>query len=214
MLAVLWGCGSPAPSAPEPVPADTIDDRVARLRRDVGRAASSPDVACAAVRDAIALATDVEAALASGAPAPSDPLGLVVDGAHVRVDWNELAQAMGPGDLTTGVVTVGGIEALESAPCLAPDRLESWTRRLALLERLESCATPALLGAARASLARLRDRCTCGPVDAVTASRLATRLRPLDPDLAERYGRWADEATPCVTGRTEASPAPPAAPTP
>lgn len=192
----------PTPREAPPPPAELTD--VQHLRIDIGRAAQSPERACAAIERAMAVAEGFEGA--------DVPHGLQRVGDDVRPDWSELAIAVGHPDIATGLVTVGGLVALGEETCIDNERLESWTRRTPLLRRLPDCARDLLTERYLQELGDLRTGCTCSPVDPILSNRLAARTRHSDPDLADRLEAWATDEAACVKARTEASPAPPAPP--
>lgn len=170
----------------------------------------SEAIACETLRRARDLAPHLEAALAAGRPENElSHHGLIVREGEVRPDWVELTTALGEGPLTIAVVTVGGLDDLRRAPCVDHERIETWTRRVQQLNQLDPC-NAAVLGEAMVQvLGELRDRCTCAPVDPITASRLGTRTQRLAPALSARLKTWSDEPNVCrPTGGTEASPAP------
>jgi hypothetical protein len=176
LLLLLTACGrdpSPPPASPEP-------DAARRLTITLGRARQSPDHACEAV----------EAALQAAAAAPDGelPFGLRRDGV-VQPDWHALADAFPAGDLQVAMVTLGGLVSMTKDPCLDPERLDVWSRRIPQIDRLPVCRDT-LVAPTTALLETLRDRCTCTPVSEVQAGRLAVRTKRVAPATAARYADW------------------------
>ena len=155
-------------------------------------------------------------ALADGrSPDTLSLLGLSVHPTRVSPDWPELGLALGEGPLTTAVVTVGGLDDLLDRPCVPPKSLDSWTRRIPQLYELDDCNHAVLSAALVDTLAALRDRCTCAPVDPILASRLGTRTHKLAPELSERLKTWDQDGTVCApTEGPAGSPAPSGPPSP
>lgn len=191
MLLLFVGCSSPPPIvAPEPVvaPAPAATAR-RRLQLAIGRARESDARACSAIEETIAIAEQVGKQPTSERPASEDLHGLRMGPDTVRPDWNALAEAIGSGPLSTSLITIGGIESVLALPCVAPDQVESWTRRLQAIQGLPVCKDT-LNAAAAEVLGRVVESCTCDPVPELFAAKLAKRLQAIDAGVAARYATW------------------------
>ncbi len=189
MVIFLLACGDSIVSV---TPDPPLERSLRELRIAVGRARETPERACEAVERAVRLAPRVREEVGRG-EVPAEHLGLRIDGLRVRPDWVELAMAAGEGPLATALVTLGGLDELERASCVRSQVLERWTRRLPTVARGLPCAAETVRRSAVTTLRALRDRCPCEPIEPSLGARLAARVWPLDPTLADRFVDWGDD---------------------
>ncbi len=171
----------------------------------MSRASTDADAACSAVDTAQMLAPQVDAAVRAGsfdwnARGPGAP-GLVEEAGHIRVDWPELALAVGPGAANIALITVGG--AAPRGTCSDPEQLVQWTARGETLAAAPSCMQDALRDAYATAVERHLDLCLCdAPSDAEAAAvaRLAPLLDAMGlEETADQVRDWPDTWKACPT---------------